>query len=141
MSRGDLPQITIPIALLLTELFQRFFSELAKISNLHGSISYNRLDEMSRKIIPGVKWGKVLRKLREDAHLNQTDIAEAIGYKGDAKGNVSEIEQGKLPIDEQKVRLWVIKCGKTMFEFYVLATRLEGGFSLLETFQFPKKSN
>ena len=99
---------------------------------------------MSRKINPNFRWGKILKRFRLEAGLNQTEIAEAIGYRGDSKGNISEIEKGKLLIDETKVRTWVSKCNKTMQEFYLLATeldtRLDTGLDILEPAKSSKKS-
>lgn len=140
MTGRNLSQISVPVALLVTELFQGFFTELTKISNLHGSTQYNIFTYMSRKINKNFRWGKILKKFRKEGHLNQTEIGEAIGYKGDAKGNVSEIEQGKLPIDEEKVRLWIEKCGRNIFEFYVLAAHHDGGSLLLDQLKSSNKS-
>jgi hypothetical protein len=56
------------------------------------------------------------------------------------KGKISEIEKGKLPLTEERIRLWINKCGKTMFDFYSSATIYEGGKSLLEIFKSITKS-
>ena len=138
MTGRDLPHVAIAIPLLFTELFQSFFSELAKISQLHSSTIYNIQNTMSREKNINRRWGHVLAKLRNDAGFTQAALAKQMGYpKG--KGKISEIESGKLPIAEEKIRLWVSSCGKTMFDFYVELTRFEGGSDLIQPYIFPKK--
>ncbi len=140
MPGRNLPNVSIPVALLVTELFQRFFSELAIIKKLHGSTLYNIGKLMSREKNPNRKWGPVLQRLREDAGLTQPQLAILMGYpKG--KGKISEIEAGKLPITEEKIRKWVEACNQTMPTFYVLATAYEGGTDLVQMVVSPKKSN
>lgn len=51
-------------------------------------------------------FGKKLRRLRESAGLNQTELAQAIGLRESSKGYVSEIESGKkIPPAETIVRI------------------------------------
>ncbi len=82
---------------------------------------------MSREKRKGIFWGTVLKEMRKAAGLNQADIAKTI-YEGDpkyTKGNISLIERNMVPITEDKIRLWVQTCGKTMTEFYIRANTPE----------------
>ncbi len=66
----------------------------------------------------------VLRKLREDTDLSQSELANLMGYPN-GKGKISEIENGKLPIREEDIRCWVQSCKKTILAFYILAADCE----------------
>jgi len=134
VTRGYLPQIPIFVSILVTELFQCFFSQFAKISNFHSSTLYNIKIIMSRKIHPDRKWGQILKQFREEAHLTQEELAQLMGFRK-GKGKISETEKGKLPLTEERIRLWINKCGKTIFDFYTSAAIYEGGKSLLEIFK------
>jgi transcriptional regulator with XRE-family HTH domain len=94
---------------------------------------------MSREKNKNRRWGMALRKLREDANLTQPQLAKLMGLPS-GKGKISEIENGSLPINEEKVRLWVHVCKKTMFDFYAAATQYEAGVDRLQPFVFPDKS-
>ncbi len=137
MTSRNLPQISVPIAILYTELFQGFFSQLTKISDLHSSTLYNNGNLMSREKHANRNWGNILMKLRLDAGLTVEGLAKAMGYpKG--KGKISEIENGKLPIKEEKIRLWVNICGKRMFDFYWLANDYDAGIYFMDKFETKK---
>ncbi len=94
---------------------------------------------MSREKNQNRRWGKALRKLREDAGLTQPQLAILMGYPN-GKGKISEIETGSLPITEEKIRLWIHICRKTMFDFYATATQYEAGIDRLQPFVFPEQS-
>ncbi len=139
MSRRNLSQIGIPIALLLGELFQGFSTEFTKISKLHSSTLYNIQTEMSREKNLYRCWGVILKKFRQEAHLTQGQLAKEMGYpKG--KGKISEIEAGKLPITEENIRMWVLTCGKRMIDFYAEILRFETATDLIQPFVSSKKS-
>lgn len=61
-------------------------------------------------------------EIRKNARLNQTELAELMGLPT-GKGKISEIENGKLPINEENIRLWVKKCSHKMSDFYILSNR------------------
>ena len=124
------------------ELLQGLAFEFQELSQFHSYIISN-FQEMSRKKRQGLNWGNILKQFRKDAHLTGAEFADALGYKaqgkGEPKGMISEIEQGKLPINEDKIRVWVKHCGKNMFDFYKAVGEHEVDIFLPKSKQPPKK--
>lgn len=134
MSAGIESHRSIIQTVLDTELLHGFFCQFQKLMEGHSYISYSILDGgMSRKKRVGLNWGVILREYRKAAGLSQDQMGLIIGYSPDSRpgGNVGDIEKGKLPISEDKLRLWVTACNKNMFDFYKRAGKLELGIFLI----------
>lgn len=51
----------------------------------------------------GIRYGRNFRRLRDRAHLSQTDVAAALGYTNRKNANISSLENGKLPVPLPKM--------------------------------------
>lgn len=139
MPARNLSQISIPVALLLAELFQCFSSQLAKIFQLHSSTRYNRFETMSREINPKRRWGFILKRMMKDAGISFRILQQKMGPGTKSFTNLNEVTKGKQSLEEEDVRSWVDACGYSMLDFYAMNQLYEsGGEEMLNKFYPPK---